>query len=142
MKKLVNFFIILHTAMLLITGFGVWIILKLFFPEMLINTYIIIPLFFYVLGLVSIFQFRLRPREESKVINTYMFLRALKIFTSFVFIIIYWIFDKPNLRTFAIIFIIFYLINLIWETYIYIWMEKYMKHKKDQEKPPKERIEQ
>lgn len=142
MKKLVAYFLILHTVMLFITGIGMWIILKLFFPELLINTYPIIPLFFYVLGVAFILQFRRTPRKAEKVLNVFMFTRTLKIFTSFSIVIIYWIFDKPNLRTFAILFVIFYLISLIWETYIYLRMEKYMKYKNEQEKPPKERIEQ
>ena len=128
--------------MLLITGFGIWIILKQFFPEMLTDSYIIIPIFFYILGVIFILQFRLTPRESSKVLNVYMLIRTIKIVTSFVIIIVYWILDQPNTRNFAILFVIFYLISLIWETYIYLRMEKYMKYKNDQEKPPKERIEQ
>ncbi len=31
MQKLTKYFLIFHTAMLLITGFGIWIIIKLFF---------------------------------------------------------------------------------------------------------------
>lgn len=142
MKKLVIYFIILHTVMLLLAGVGMWIILKLFFPEMLLDSYFIIPVFFYVLGLIFILQFKRTPRQAGKVINVFMLLRTFKIFTSFILILIYWAYDKSNIRDFAILFIIFYLISLIWETYIYLRMEKYMKFKDEQEKPPKERIEQ
>ena len=142
MKKLVVYFIILHTAMLLITGFGMWLILSHFFPEILIDSYVIIPVFFYILGIIFILQFRRTPREAGKVVNVYMLIRTFKIFTSFAIILIYWVLDKANIRNFAILFIIFYLISLIWETYIYLRMEKYIKYKKDQEKPPTERISQ
>lgn len=142
MKKLVGYFIILHTIMLLLAGVGMWIILKLFFPEMLVNSFIVIPLFFYVLGLIFILQFKRTPRQAVKVINVFMLIRTFKIFTSFILILIYWALDKTNIRNFAILFIIFYLISLVWETYIYLRMEKYMKYKDDQEKPPKERISQ
>lgn len=142
MKKLVGYFIILHTIMLLLAGVGMWIILKLFFPEMLVNSFIVIPLFFYVLGLIFILQFKRTPRQAVKVINVFMIIRTFKIFTSFILILIYWALDKTNIRNFAILFIIFYLISLVWETYIYLRMEKYMKYKDDQEKPPKERISQ
>lgn len=143
MKKLTKYFLLVHTAMLLITGFGMWLILKFVFPEILVDGYIIIPLFFYVMGLVFIYLFNRTPLDKpSGVVNTYMLMRMIKVFVSFIIIVFYWIFDKPHLRNFAIIFIIFYLINMIWETYIYLWMEKYIKYKKDQEKPPRERIDQ
>ena len=143
MKKLVTNFIISHTIMFILSGFGMWIILKQFFPEIWINDYFIIPIFFYLLGLVFIWQFRHSPLEKpAKMVNVYMLMRMIKIFASFVFVLIYWFINKLNMRNFAIIFIIFYLINLIWETYIYTWMEKYIKHKTDQEKPSKEQIDQ
>ena len=142
MKKLVGYFIILHTIMLLLAGAGMWIILRLFFPEMLVNSFIVIPLFFYVLGLIFILQFKRTPRQAVKVINVFMLIRTFTIFTSFLLILIYWALDKTNIRKFAVLFIIFYLISLVWETYIYLRMEKYMKYKDDQEKPPKERISQ
>ncbi len=143
MKKLTRYFLMLHTAMILITGFGMWIILKQFFPEMLVKGYILVPLFFYVMGLIFIYLFNRTPLDKpAGAVNTYMLMRMIKIFVSFVIILLYWLFDKVHLRNFAIIFIIFYLINMIWETNIYLWMEKYIKYKKDQEKPPRERIDQ
>lgn len=142
MKKLVVYFVILHTAMLLITGFGIWFILKHFFPQILIGSYYIVPLFFYILGLIFILQFRQTPREAAKMVNMHLMTRSVKIFTSLGVILIYWALDKTSARNFAIIFIIFYLVTLIWETYIYLRIEKYIKFKDEQEKPPAERIEQ
>jgi len=71
-----------------------------------------------------------------------MLLRMIKIFISAAIIFIYWIMDKEGIRSFAIIFIVFYVINMIWETYIYMRMEMYFKYKGDQHKPPRERIDQ
>jgi len=143
MKKLTRYFLMLHTAMILITGFGMWIILKQFFPEMLVKGYILVPLFFYVMGLIFIYLFNRTPLDKpTGAVNTYMLMRVIKIFVSFVIILFYWLYDKDHIRSFAIIFIIFYLINMICETNIYLWMEKYIKYKKDQEKPPRERIDQ
>lgn len=143
MKKLTKYFIIIHTAMQLITGFGIWILLKEFYPEILIKSYFIIPLFFYVMGLIFIYLFNHTSIDKpQKVVNVYMLLRMIKIFISGVIIFIYWLVDKPELRHFTIIFVIFYVINLIWETYIYMRMEMYFKYKGDQKKPPRERIDQ
>jgi len=44
MQKLTRYFFIFHTAMLLITGTGMWLMLKLFFPYLLVRSYIVIPL--------------------------------------------------------------------------------------------------
>lgn len=143
MQKLTKYFLIFHTAMLLITGFGIWIIIKLFFPEMMVKGYFIIPLFFYLLGIIFILRFSKTPLDKpANIVNVYMLMRMIKIFVSFAVILIYWMVHKENIRNFAIIFIFFYIINLIWETYIYLRMEKYIKYKKDQKKPPRERIDQ
>jgi hypothetical protein len=129
--------------MLLITGFGIWIIIKLFFPVMMVRGYFIIPLFFYLLGIIFILRFSKTPLDKpANIVNVYMLMRMIKIFVSFAVILIYWMVHKENIRNFAIIFIFFYIINLIWETYIYLRMEKYIKYKKDQKKPPRERIDQ
>lgn len=143
MKKLTTYFIIVHTVMLLIAGFGIWFILKEFFSELLINSYFVIPIFFYVLGLIFIYIFNHTSLENpQKVVNVYMLLRMIKIFISAAIIFIYWLVDKEGLRSFAIIFVVFYVINMIWETYIYMRMEMYFKYKGDQHKPPRERIDQ
>lgn len=95
---------------------------------MLLESYFLIPIFFYLLGLLFIFVFNHNNvNKPVKVVNSYMFMRMIKIFASAAFLIIYWIVDKTNVRIFAIIFAIFYLIYLIWETTIYLRMEMYVK---------------
>lgn len=121
--------------MVLITGGGIWWVTNHFFPNLLIDEYWIIPLFFFILGLVFIGQFpKAIYKKRDKLVNLYMLMRMIKIFTSFVFILIYWFIDKQNIRNFAILFIIFYLMNLMWETYIYTRMERYIKQIDNQEK--------
>lgn len=142
MKKLTIYFLIVHTAMLLITGFGIWFILDKFFPDIMVDHYYIIPLFFYLLGIIFIYRFRRTPvNEPKKMVNLYMLMRMIKIFMSFTIILVYWFLDKPNIRNFAIIFVVFYLVNLIWETYIYMRMELYFKYKDEQQKSSGKDIE-
>ena len=132
MKKLTNHFIILHTAILLIVGIGIWFVLKLYRPDMLVDRYLTIPLFFYLMGLIFIILFRRAPiKRNNYIMNLYMLMRLIKILASFLIILIYWLTHRVNLKNFATIFIIFYLISLIWETYIYLRMEKYLKHTGD-----------
>lgn len=143
MEKLTKYFLIFHTVILFIAGFGIWFILKCCFPTLLLNSYFIIPLFFYLMGIIFIWKFRHTSiNKPDAMANVYMLMRMIKVFVSFLLILIYWLIDKLNIRSFATIFIIFYLINLVWETYIYLRMEKYLKFKRDQEKPQRERIDQ
>lgn len=110
---------------------------------MMVEHYYIVPLFFYLLGVVFIIQFRRTPvNEPKKMVNLYMLMRMIKIFMSVILILIYWFLDKPHIRSFAIIFVIFYLINLIWETYIYMRMELYFKYKDKQHKDSQKSIDQ
>ena len=142
MKKLTIYFLILHTVMLLIAGFGLWFLLHELYPEMMIDYYFVIPLFFYLMGVIFISRFRHTPiNEPKKMVNLYMLMRMIKVFFSFVILLIYWFFDKQHIRNFAIIFIVFYLINLIWETYIYLRMELYFKYKNKQQKNAQKDIE-
>ncbi|MDD3789021.1 MAG: hypothetical protein PHO94_10075 [Petrimonas sp.] len=141
MKKYIKYFLILHTAMLFIAGFGVWFILKRFFPEILIDYYFVVPVFFYVMGLIFIFFLSRIPVDKPKrIVNIYMLIRVAKVFAGAVAIMIYWFFDKENIRSFVIIFIVFYLLYLLLETYIYMRLEMYMKYKGDQQKPPRKRL--
>jgi cell division protein FtsW (lipid II flippase) len=125
--------------MVLITGGSIWLVTNYFFPNLLVDEYWVIPLFFFILGLVFIGQFpKAISKKRDKLVNLYMLMRMIKIFTSFVFILVYWFIDKQNIRNFAILFIIFYLLNLVWETYIYTRMERYIKQMDNQEKMAKE----
>lgn len=126
---------IVQTAMLLITGFGIWILLNKFYPELLIDYYFVIPLFFYLMGIIFIFRFRHTPVDEpKKMVNLYMLMRMIKVFLSLAIVLLYWFLDKEHIRNFAIIFVVFYIFNLIWETYIYLRMELYFKYKDKQQK--------
>lgn len=142
MKKLIFNFLIFHTVVMAVTGVGIWLLLEAFFPTLLVNGFYIIPLFFYLLGILFITQFRLSAiTHPMKMVNLYMLLKMIKVFVSFITILIYWYIHKAGIRSFAIVFIIFYLIDLVWETYIYLRMEKYIKNQSDHNKPPKEPIE-
>lgn len=142
MKKLTIYFLILHTVMLLIAGFGLWFLLHKLYPELLVDYYFVIPLFFYLMGIIFIYRFKRTPINEPKqMVNLYMLMRMIKVFFSFIILLIYWFYDKQHIRNFAIIFIIFYLISLIWETYIYLRMELYFKYKDKQQKNAQKDIE-
>ena len=140
MKKLVRHFLIVHTLMLFVAGFGVWYLLKIFSPETLIDTYFVAPLFFYLTGLVLIFMMKRIPKDKPKeMVNMYMLLRAVKIFIGVLIITFYWFLDREQIRSFAIIFIIFYLIYLGVETYIYMKIELSLKEEQKKNYPVKKK---
>ena len=69
----------------------------------------------------------------------YMLLRAVKIFIGVLIITFYWFLDREQIRSFAIIFIIFYLIYLGVETYIYMKIELYLKEEQKKNHPVKKK---
>lgn len=136
MRKLVRHFIIVHTVMLFVVGFGVWFVLERFFPDMLIDAYFVIPAFFYVAGLVLIVVLRRMPKNQPRqMVNLYMLLRVIKMLAALGIVAIYWFLDRAQIRSFATIFAVFYLIYLIIETYIYSKMEIFLKMKEKENHP-------
>lgn len=140
MKKLVRHFLIVHTIILFTTGFGIWHILKIFFPDTLIDAYFVLPLFFYIIGLIFIFIMMKMPKDNPKeIVNMYMLLRVIKVFIGAIIVTFYWFLDKSQIRSFAIIFIVFYLIYLGIETYIYMKIEMYLKEEQKRNNPVKKK---
>lgn len=128
MKRLTNNLLISHTAVFLILGFGIWFLMNLFFPEITIKGFAIIPLFFYLLGLIFIFQFnRTTIDKPINIMKLYMLMRVIKLFASLVLVSVIWMTDKANGRNFAIVFIIFFFLSLFWETYMYLKVERFIK---------------
>jgi len=136
MQRLVNKLWIIHTLILVLLGAAGWIVLKFLFPQIEVKGYLIIPLFFYVMGVALFLRFgRIKIDKPSKTTNMYMQMRVIKVFISLIIIVLYWIFNKQGIRPFAIIFLVFYLIYLIWETFIFVRIEKHIRASKNQNKP-------
>lgn len=142
MKNLIRYSIIFHTILFIIAGVGVWLILKYFFPELLVCGYSIVPTFFYVFGLILICCFRkTSPEKGQKLVNVFMILRIIKILLAFTMLVIYSLLCKLDIKSFAIIFLIFYLLSLIWETYLFTKMENQMKLNIPQNEPPVKQVD-
>src|SRR5690554_2896931 len=124
MKKLRQKFIILLTLFIVIIGFGGWLILIHFFPDLAFKDYPIIPIFFFVVGLISINVLtRLKINKKNTLLNTFMLIRGIKMLTAVMITVIYWLSDRAEIRSFAIMLVAFYLCYLFLETYIYIKIE-------------------
>lgn len=128
MKKLRHKFILLLTLFVIVVGFGTWLILIHFFPELAFDDYPLIPLFFYIVGIVSIIILtNLKIDRPNKLLNTFMLIRGFKMFLAIIITIIYWKLDRAEIRSFASMLVAFYLFYLFIETYIYIQIETWNK---------------
>lgn len=128
MKKLRRKFIILLTFFVIVVGFGSWLLLIHFFPSFAFVDYPIIPLFFYTIGIISIYILTtLKIKKSNKLLNTFMLMRGIKMFLAVVLTVVYWLFDRAEIKSFAIMLAAFYLCYLFLETYIYIKLETWNK---------------
>lgn len=124
MKKLRRKFIFLLTLFVVVIGFGSWLILIHFFPQLAFFDYPLIPLFFFIVGVVSIYILTgLKIDRPNKLLNTFMLIRGIKMFLALVLTTIYWLVDRAEIKSFAIMMVVFYLCYLFLETYIYIKLE-------------------
>ena len=124
MKKLRRKFIFLLTLFVVVIGFGSWLVLIHFFPQLAFFDYPLIPLFFFIVGVVSIYILTgLKIDRPNKLLNTFMLIRGIKMFLALVITTIYWLLDRAEIKSFAIMMVVFYLCYLFLETYIYIKLE-------------------
>jgi|LFRM01.1.fsa_nt_gb hypothetical protein len=124
MKKLRRKFILLLTIFVLVVGFGSWLILIHFFPSLAFYDYPLIPLFFYTVGIISIYVLTgLKIEKPNQLLNVFMLMRGIKMFLSVLIATAYWLLDRAEIRSFAIMLAVFYLCYLFLETYIYIEIE-------------------
>ncbi len=124
MKKLRRKFIFLLTLFVVVIGFGSWLISIHFFPQLAFSDYPLVPLFFFIVGVVSIYILTgLKIDRPNKLLNTFMLIRGIKMFLALVLTTIYWLVDRAEIKSFAIMMVVFYLCYLFLETYIYIKLE-------------------
>ena len=124
MKKLRQKFILLLTLFVVVIGFGSWLILIHFFPQLAFYDYPVIPLFFYIVGIVTIYILTtLKTENRKKLFNTFMLIRGIKMFLALILTTIYWLLDRAEIKSFAIMMVVFYLCYLFLETYFYINLE-------------------
>ncbi|MDD2552320.1 MAG: hypothetical protein PHO84_07715 [Dysgonamonadaceae bacterium] len=128
MSKLRRKFILLLTLFVVVVAFGTWLVLIHYFPELAFKDYPLIPLFFYTVGIISIYILtNLKIDRPNKLLNTFMLIRGIKMFLAVILATFYWLLDRAEIRSFAIMLVAFYLCYLFLETYIYIKIETWNK---------------
>ena len=133
MERLRNKLILVLTAVILIVGFATQLVITDLLLRELFYGYLAIPVFFMLLGLASIyFLTNDKNIDAKKRASRYMLHRTVKLLLAFAFIIIYWLINKAEIKPFAIVFVVFYLIYLFFETYLYMQIEKTLKKNENQ----------
>lgn len=119
----------------LLVGAGIAFVLHEYFPGLSWNWFLGIFIFFLALESVIInLVVNNSKNEDKKLVNVYMFTKVLKIILSLVFVLIYFIVERTNnIKSFVIVFIAFYLLFLIAETYLLTKVEKRIKSEKKNE---------
>lgn len=128
MKSLLNHFLIILTLVMLFFGVGIQWIQTTFFSETVFKGYWILPIFFFVVGVVLLLILGKAVKSDSKnIIKKYMVMKVAKVICSLILVVIYWVVNKADIYNFAVMFIIYYLLFLIIETYMLLKLEKWMK---------------
>lgn len=128
MKSLLNHFLIILAIVMLFFGVGIQWIQTTFFSETVFKGYWILPIFFFAVGVVLLLILSKSVKSDSKnLLKKYMAMKVAKVICSFILVIIYWVVNKADIYNFAVMFIIYYLLFLIIETYMLLKLEKWMK---------------
>lgn len=105
--------------------------LSYFLPSFDWNWFIGVIIYFLIIEsvVVSLVESFGQKKEKKQMVNIYMLTKVIKIITSLIFITIYALTVKENMKAFIAVFILFYLSYLIAETFIFMKVEKRIKEK-------------
>ena len=128
-----KFFIILETLFIGICAIVVFAFIKIVMPEHYFRTYIFIPMYFYVFGIYSIFMFdKCRQQTPDKLLTAYLGIKFSKLTLSIVVLLFYTLKIKEHNEDFVIVFFLFYLLTLIFHSWLFVLYElSKMRKKKD-----------
>lgn len=141
MKQLKRKLILTLTIMQIGIGCGIgWLLTTNQLVTFSIPYYRTIPIFFFVIGIIFIATVTKSNKntEEKKILNLYLIIRLIKLLLSGAFVLIYWMIYPNEMKKFILIFGIFYLLYLVFETYTYAKIERRLKQDKEKDTENKE----
>lgn len=125
MEALRKNLIILHTFVTLLLGWGIGLLLIRLYSDYYFGWYPFIPVFFYVMGWITILVVTsTKERSQLNIANLYLFLKIIKTTLSILFIGLYFFLIIENRKTFALVFSAYYLLYLGLETFFFYCSEK------------------
>jgi hypothetical protein len=115
----------------IVSGAFIQALLNYQFPEYYPNWYEGIPAFFIILesSILIYADSSSRKATQKQMLNVYMLTKVIKVFAALIFIGIYALTIKENIKSFVLIFMIFYLLFLAFESYMFLRIEKRLKKK-------------
>lgn len=120
----------------LLVGAGVAAVLHYFVPGFSWDWFAAVLIFFLILEsvIINLVVNNSQKKDSKKLVNTYMLTKVLKIILSLAFVLTYFVIERTNqLKIFIVVFIGFYLLFLIAETYLLTKIEKHIKKESNNE---------
>lgn len=125
MEQLNKKLFILYTIIILVAGWGGWGILHALPRQNNLSLYPVIPVFFYLLGIATIYTFTHINRDNPrKVTNIYMVFKLMKFILSAIFVVIILSVAKESPKVLLLTFAAYYFIYILCEVLIYSKIEK------------------
>ncbi len=133
MKKIRIKLILIFIAFSTILGFALEYLMKNVISEYAVKYYSLIPILFFILGVpfILILTRKQEKVDDKRVVNEYLIIKVTKVLLSLFLLAIYWINNGTEVKTFGVIYILFYLLFLFFETYVYFQVEKELKRKRE-----------
>ncbi len=123
-------FLINQTIFTAIVGGLGALILKYWLPEDYFNGFIFVLVYYYLFGLFNIHMFEIcRRNAPQKLVLVYLALKVMKIIVSVAVMLIYCMIVRDNIHGFLLVFIAYYLLYLIFETWFFFLFEIGKKYK-------------
>lgn len=117
-------FLIWETVVIAVATLIVYGVIDIFMPEHHFVWFPFIPLFFYLFGIYSIYMFdKCRVENPSKLLIVYMGVKFAKLVLSLAIILFYTLRIKVQTEDFVIVFFLFYLITLIFQSWFFVLYE-------------------
>ena len=128
MKELRTKIVVLFTFLMLVAAWGFWWLQTALMPAGVIEAYPFIPLVFYFSGIVLVQTlYRLDKTNPRKLVNVYMLLKLLKMVIGGIMALIYLLVLHTPLKPFILVFAAFYMLYILFETYVFYSFEKQIK---------------
>lgn len=125
-----NFFI----SFTLVIGLSALIVLaaiKIFWPLHYFGMYPFIPIFFYIFGWYALLMFdNCRRKAPHKLLEVYMGIKFVKMGMSIVIILLYTLHVTNHKEDFLVVFFLFYIITMVYQTIFFVLYECNKKRQK------------
>lgn len=102
-----------------------------FLPTFNWNWFVGLATFYLIIEslVVSLVEKCSQKKDKKQLVNMYMLTKVIKVIASLIFVTVYVLTVKENIKAFVAVFILFYLLYLIAETFIFMKIEKRIKEK-------------